>query len=621
MRRNLFLHFLNRDTREIFKLDRLAPAEQNRRLTQALNAAAILCEDSIFSPPGFILEDNLLFRLAEQARPYLKSSLWKLPLREHSLSDYAEKKRTDYGKIRDRYSGLFDDSRLGYLSNNASGLISRETEITRGIISNFREGPDSGNLVWDKVKRSFSATEVKLASELPFYAVDRGLAATWSAMQPLLNADPKIAAEVLRPTLQHTYFQLYCVEYDLIVLNGVSAVLSNFWLPEESNVYCFSRFRFFLDALNLSERLLDAPADLIIGLRQRNPFTDFVDTYVQLACISSSNHDLQYMVRRILEHKNLIMPMVIPPSAIGFQAITPMEIDILTSQMSTLVDGAIELYGTSRRRHNLESEHQQIMEPVVKITTPKLVLFVALREELEVLKNMMGLTALATGSIAAQGILHDREIDVICPKDMGRVPAAAHVTRYLSEQDAPEKTTIIVLGLAGGFEKNGVSEGMVLCADQICDYANRKVSEEEGETTTKLRPRHFTIKKSLREHIDSDVFDTDAWGLKVKNTDGWAKGLFPSISFGPVASGEEVVASDELAAALLSDNTKLLGVEMEAGGVCYAAEMFEAGVFVLRAVSDKADPVKADNEWRRLGMRALGALLMQPDMAKWVRDA
>jgi len=57
---------------------------------------------------------------------------------------------------------------------------------------------------------------------------------------------------------------------------------------------------------------------------------------------------------------------------------------------------------------------------------------------------------------------------------------------------------------------------------------------------------------------------------------------------------------------------------MEAGGVCYAAELFGAKVFVLRAVSDMADLVKSDNEWRSLGMKAMGALLKRDDMAGWI---
>jgi nucleoside phosphorylase len=60
---------------------------------------------------------------------------------------------------------------------------------------------------------------------------------------------------------------------------------------------------------------------------------------------------------------------------------------------------------------------------------------------------------------------------------------------------------------------------------------------------------------------------------------------------------------------LLSTNDKLLGVEMEAGGVCAAAEKYSVKVCMLRAVSDNADPSKGDDKWRTIGMKALARLL------------
>jgi len=348
MRQNLFLHFLNRDTREIFKLDELVERDHSRLLTQALNAAVILCEDAVYSPPGFILEDNLLFRLAEQAKPFLTSGVWKLPIREHSLTDYAEKKRTDYGKIRDRYSGLFDDTRLSYLSSHASGLVSREAEITSGIIKGFQKGPDGDSLAWKKVKKSFSSNEVVSASKLPLLAVEQGQAATWSVLEQLIEADPQIALSVLRPTLQHTYFDLYCQEYGLIILSG--------------------------------------------------------------------------------------------------QAMTPMEIDILSAQLEVFVEGCSELYDTKRRTDETNKGFIKNMSIPTLDTRSSLVLFVALREELDVLKSILDLKVLANGNVAARGVLHGRTIEVICPRDMGRVPASSYMTRYLASQSSPRETNILVLG-------------------------------------------------------------------------------------------------------------------------------------------------------------------------------
>ncbi|WP_442868286.1 5'-methylthioadenosine/S-adenosylhomocysteine nucleosidase family protein [Bradyrhizobium sp. CCBAU 53415] len=83
----------------------------------------------------------------------------------------------------------------------------------------------------------------------------------------------------------------------------------------------------------------------------------------------------------------------------------------------------------------------------------------------------------------------------------------------------------------------------------------------------------------------------------------------PSLHPGPLTSVDEVVSDSEWRKKLLAVNDKLLGVEMEAGGVCAAAEKFGVKVAMLRAVSDNADPSKADDQWRPIGMKALARLL------------
>jgi nucleoside phosphorylase len=48
---------------------------------------------------------------------------------------------------------------------------------------------------------------------------------------------------------------------------------------------------------------------------------------------------------------------------------------------------------------------------------------------------------------------------------------------------------------------------------------------------------------------------------------------------------------------------------MEAGGACLAARHFKVPVSMLRVVSDNADPAKADDKWRAIGMKTLAHLL------------
>ena len=80
-----------------------------------------------------------------------------------------------------------------------------------------------------------------------------------------------------------------------------------------------------------------------------------------------------------------------------------------------------------------------------------------------------------------------------------------------------------------------------------------------------------------------------------------------------------MVASDEWRKQILEGkggDPKLLGVEMEAGGVCAAARKDGSPVSMLRVVSDQADPAKADDHWRKLGMKTLADLLKHASLAK-----
>ncbi len=94
MRKDIFLHQLNRDTREVFDLFRALTREGHAALMRRmLNAAAIVCEAHCYAPPGFIVEEQIAFDLAENQQAYLSEGLIQLPMREHSLVDFAEKKR------------------------------------------------------------------------------------------------------------------------------------------------------------------------------------------------------------------------------------------------------------------------------------------------------------------------------------------------------------------------------------------------------------------------------------------------------------------------------------------------------------------------------------------------
>lgn len=399
LRRDLFLHFLNRDTREVFGLyTTLSNDAHAGLLRRALNAAIMLCEDRCVAPPGFVVEDQIAFLLAENQGAFLREGLIQLPMRESSLAEFAEKKRIGYQPMRDRYSGLFSDTRIGFLGDNATGIIRRKTHITEGILRDWSTGAEAGKKIWKPVKNLLKPAGIDLVAKIPLILDQRGTAVTWAAIQPELPSAASAAKVELRNTLQHIYFKQYCDEFRLCALTGIPYIQHDFDIPCDARAYNFRRLGAFLEIFDLRDILFDAPADLLVALRRRPGFIAFMDAFVALSSTCKTETDLKFF--------------------------------------------------------------------------------------------------------------------------SGQARAAVRF--------------------------------------------------------------------------------------------GWPKNRRPSVWQGPLASADEVVASDDWRKNILTGkggDPKLLGVEMEAGGVCAAARKFNVPVSMLRVISDQADPSKADDNWRKLGMATLADLL------------
>jgi nucleoside phosphorylase len=165
---------------------------------------------------------------------------------------------------------------------------------------------------------------------------------------------------------------------------------------------------------------------------------------------------------------------------------------------------------------------------------------------------------------------------------MGRVEAANAVGDAIRRW---RPRYVILAGIAGGLSKAGVQVGDVLISEQIADYELQKLTEEKTLTRWSVHrasPALLAAAKQLRPE------DWQRFVREPRPQPGK-----PQRHFGPICTGDKVVANG-----LLDQYrevwTKLIGVEMEAGGVASAA--FEAasapGFLMVRGVSDLADPDK-----------------------------
>lgn len=618
MRRNIFLHQLNRDTREIFGLYGTLTAKNHAILMRrALNAAAIVCEEHCFAPPGFIVEDQIAFDLAENQQAYLREGLIQLPMRESNLADFAEKKRVGYEPMRNRYSGLFDDTRIGFLGNHATGIVNRKTQITQGILDQWASGAEAGRRIWLPAKRKLSTGTIDFVGKVPGILDQRGTAVTWSAIGPELPPDALIASAELRNTLQHVYFGQYCREFGLVALKNVPHVVHNFGLPNE-RPYDYRLLGTFLDIFEIRDLLFDAPAELIVGLRKQPGFIALLDAYVGLATCSKSETDLKFHAGRSRDAVNYSWHSL-QDRRLSLYEGSHVEVGELASVLNEVAAHLTTSLGLEARQAGQEAATVPKRGPVM-LKEAELVIFVALEEELDVLAKSLGLRKVAS-TPEAHGKLDGVDVDVICPRTMGRVAAAVAMSRYLARRRGKPKL-ILIVGLAGGFQENETAPGHIVVVMKVVDLALRKVGDEADGASPHFRREDYTLQDQLLKQILSDDLNKSAWSAQASEAFDWPADRRPSIHQGSMASADEVVASDNWRKQILTGKggeSKLLGVEMEAGGVCAAAHKANVPVSMLRVISDQADPAKADDAWRKRGMKTLADLLKQVSMADVVR--
>jgi nucleoside phosphorylase len=154
---------------------------------------------------------------------------------------------------------------------------------------------------------------------------------------------------------------------------------------------------------------------------------------------------------------------------------------------------------------------------------------------------------------------------------------------------------ILLIGIAGGVATNGIKLGDILIANQIVDYELQKITPEGTDIRWEVHrtdPRLLGTAQNLRDDEWKDLIS------EIRPDPG-----LPKRHIGPIASGNKVIAFNDVLEKFKDIWAKLVGVEMEASGVATAS--FQAGsrpgFFMIRGVSDLADKKKNSarvKKWR-----------------------
>jgi len=209
-----------------------------------------------------------------------------------------------------------------------------------------------------------------------------------------------------------------------------------------------------------------------------------------------------------------------------------------------------------------------------------------------------------------------RRVIVTSPNDMGRVEAASVVSEAVERWKprfvllvgiaggavSPDQRATAEAEQVGGVAAKGVRLGDVLLAREIVDYELQKLTLEQIQIRWKVNPVDQQL-LSAAQHLERHEWEPLISEQRPSTSQQPQAASTPKVHFGPVASGDKVVAYSEGLKQVQDVWSKLIGVEMEAGGVAQrvAQTITRPGFFMVRGVSDLADERKGSDDvdaWR-----------------------
>lgn len=175
-------------------------------------------------------------------------------------------------------------------------------------------------------------------------------------------------------------------------------------------------------------------------------------------------------------------------------------------------------------------------------------------------------------------------VGAVARSGIGRVEAALTASRLLRMLSP---SVLLLVGIAGGFEENGALLGDIVVADHVIDYEYQRLSDE----TTEIRFRSYDTDPMLL--AASSAAAAGHWYASLHYTESDP----PRLHFGPMLSGDKVVASKSAADFLLKRQPSVLGVEMEGGGVAAAAayDGHRIRFLMIRGIVDMANNRKRED--------------------------
>ncbi len=295
--KNIFLHYLNKDTQEIFAIEDDQNQEVIKLLSRSLNASVLLCADYCIIPLGFYFESQNTKCLIQNNLEFISAGLLRISLRETDVNEYVEKKQSQLMKFASdvtAYLDFYDASVISQVSELRQAYINRDTQIGEFCINKWMEqsyifAEDRSGDMSKIYKRIINNAEYKKVFSGITGVVNeaREGAFVWkiidSKIKELQVSDSSFA-QGLRRTFEKYYYQAYLEEYNADILENIYFLDKglSFDLKRETRLSNYGWYSTFLSTVGL-DFVLDGPAFLIIELKKMPEFA-IINSFYQIIC-------------------------------------------------------------------------------------------------------------------------------------------------------------------------------------------------------------------------------------------------------------------------------------------------------------------------------------------------
>ena len=295
--KNIFLHYLNKDTQEIFSIEDNQSHDVMKLLSKSLNASVLLCADYCFIPLGFYFESQNTKCLIQKNLEYIAAGFLRISLREADISEYVEKKQSQLMKFAcdvTAYRDFYDTSVISQVSELRQAYINRDTQIGEYCVNKWIEqsyvfADDRSGDMSKAYKRITDNLEFKKVFYRITDAVNKARegAFVWkiidSQIKELQISDASLGRE-LRRIFEKYYYQAYLEEYNADILDNIFFLDRglSFDLESDTRLANYGWYSTFLSTVGL-DFVLEGPAFLIIELKKTPEFA-IVNSFYSIIC-------------------------------------------------------------------------------------------------------------------------------------------------------------------------------------------------------------------------------------------------------------------------------------------------------------------------------------------------